>query len=371
MALRLTASEKETRDVAAEKVENQKLLGLSFQEKGMLDMALATFNKLPFTEDMKLVYVNLGLDYENRGQRDKAYLVYKKVFDVDPRFEDVAPRLERLSQARASASLFGAPTGRDRSRLRRPTRCLDSGRSRHAPPSRRRSPRVVPLARGQPARGTDGPGGPDRARPAALPRQSRPRAASSRKSRSETSLPTQMAPRSRADARDARDRGRLSPPRPTPVPGGPVVPGSRFGRYEVERHLGRGGMGDVYLVRDTVINRQAALKTIRLDTDLDPKQLIEMRQRFYREAQTAGSLHAPQHRHRLRRGRRPGHVLHRDGVRRGPDAHAVDEEAALQRAADQARHLPRGHGARRMRTRTASSTATSSPTTSCCPRSAP
>jgi len=71
------------------------------------------------------------------------------------------------------------------------------------------------------------------------------------------------------------------------------MPGSRFGRYQVERHLGRGGMGDVYLVRDTVINRQAALKTIRLDTDLDSKQLIEMRQRFYREAQTAGNLQSP------------------------------------------------------------------------------
>jgi serine/threonine-protein kinase len=79
----------------------------------------------------------------------------------------------------------------------------------------------------------------------------------------------------------------------TPIPGGPVMPGSRFGRYQVERHLGRGGMGDVYLVRDTVINRQAALKTIRPDADLDAKQVIEMRQRFYREAQTAGKLSSP------------------------------------------------------------------------------
>jgi serine/threonine-protein kinase len=69
-----------------------------------------------------------------------------------------------------------------------------------------------------------------------------------------------------------------------------VALGSRFGRYQVERHIGRGGMGDVYLVRDTVINRQAALKTIRPDTDMDARQLIEMRQRFYREAQTAGKL---------------------------------------------------------------------------------
>jgi serine/threonine-protein kinase len=61
----------------------------------------------------------------------------------------------------------------------------------------------------------------------------------------------------------------------------------------VERHLGRGGMGDVYLVRDTVINRRAALKTIRVDADLDPKQVIEIRQRFYREGRIAGQLTHP------------------------------------------------------------------------------
>jgi serine/threonine-protein kinase len=52
-------------------------------------------------------------------------------------------------------------------------------------------------------------------------------------------------------------------------------------------------MGDVYLVRDTVINRRVALKTIRVDADLDAKQIIEMRQRFYREGQTAGQLTHP------------------------------------------------------------------------------
>jgi serine/threonine protein kinase len=52
-------------------------------------------------------------------------------------------------------------------------------------------------------------------------------------------------------------------------------------------------MGDVYLVHDTVIDRRAALKTMRLDADLDPKQTIEVRQRFYREGKTAGSLTHP------------------------------------------------------------------------------
>jgi serine/threonine-protein kinase len=249
VALRLTASEKETRDVGAERVESQKLLGLSFQEKGMLDMALATFNKLPFSEDMKLVYLNLGLDYLNRGHRDKAFLVYKRLFDLDPRFEDVAQRLERLSQAGVSGSLFTAPTA---SVGKTPT------------PVRMAPTTESPLA----GLATPVPSSADE-------------------------MQTELAP----TARDAVHPGAtpLPPARPaaTTLPSGPAPPGARLGRYEVERHLGRGGMGDVYLVRDTVINRKVALKTIRVDADLDPKQTIEIRQRFYREGQTAGQLTHP------------------------------------------------------------------------------
>ncbi len=279
-ALRLTASEQETRDVAAEKVENQKLLGLSFQEKGMLDMALATFNKLLVSNDMKLVYVNLGLDYENRGQRDKAYLVYKKVFDVDPRFEDVAHRMERLSQAGAGSSLFGAPTGQ----LAGAATAAGAAASESTGPPPMSPSLVASLAPGQGAMED----APTALAPTAVPAA----AATAPEIAEETNLPTRVAPAA-APTRAVPATVVGTPAAFTPGPGGPVMPGSRFGRYQVERHIGRGGMGDVFLVRDTIINRQAALKTIRPDTDLDPKQIIEMRQRFYREAQTAGKLTHP------------------------------------------------------------------------------
>jgi CHASE2 domain-containing sensor protein/tRNA A-37 threonylcarbamoyl transferase component Bud32 len=278
LGLRLTASEKETRDVGAEKLENQRLLGLSFQEKGMLDMALATFNKLPFTPDMKLVYLNLGLDYENRGHRDKAFIVYKKIFDADPTFEDVAQRMERLSQAGFSGSLFATPTALGA----RPTAL--GARPTPPPAVRVGPPTESPLAGLVP---TPLPA----AAPAASPVN-------------EDDLMTELSPGARADAVPAPaaavapthivpSAAGAPPPAATSVPVGPAPPGARLGRYEVERHLGRGGMGDVYLVRDTVINRRAALKTIRLDADLDPKQTIEIRQRFYREGQTAGQLTHP------------------------------------------------------------------------------
>jgi serine/threonine-protein kinase len=107
------------------------------------------------------------------------------------------------------------------------------------------------------------------------------------------SAPSQPAPTPQPAAPSPPTRTPAGVPVVTAAPGGPIGPGSRFSRYEVEQHLGRGGMGDVYLVRDTVINRKAALKTIRPDTGLDARQLIEMRQRFYREAQTAGKLAHP------------------------------------------------------------------------------
>ena len=265
VALRLTASEKETRDVGAEKLENQRLLGLSFQEKGMLDMALATFNKLPFTEDMKLVYLHLGLDYENRGLPQKAFLVYKKIFDLDPRFEDVATRMERLSQAGASGSLFAAPTGFV-GRTTTPVRMAPTTESPLAglvPPSDPTSIEDLPTEMAPTAHGAVHP-----TAPAATPAHQ----------------PTQAIPAPGAA---------MASSAAAVAPSGPAPPGARLGRYEVERHLGRGGMGDVYLVRDTVINRRAALKTIRVDADLDPKQVIEIRQRFYREGQTAGQLTHP------------------------------------------------------------------------------
>ncbi len=269
VALKLTASERETRDVAAEKLESQKLLALSFQEKGMLDMALATFNKLPFTQDMKHVYLNLGLDYENRGQRDKAYLVYKKIFDSDPGFEDVAPRMERLSQAGAGPSLFPVPA----TNLGRAPTPAPTSRAPVYPPAA--TPAPV-----EPAEPMDMEDAPTEMSPASAGVPSEPARASG------ASVPA-------AGSGSLRSMPSSGVPLLTPAPGGPIVPGSRFSRYEVEQHLGRGGMGDVYLVRDTVINRKAALKTIRGDTGLEAQQVIEMRQRFYREAQTAGKLAHP------------------------------------------------------------------------------
>ncbi len=61
-----------------------------------------------------------------------------------------------------------------------------------------------------------------------------------------------------------------------------------IGRYEVIEVLGRGAMGVVYLARDPIIDRELAVKTLRVDLDMEFAD--EFRERFMREARAAGRL---------------------------------------------------------------------------------
>jgi serine/threonine-protein kinase len=67
----------------------------------------------------------------------------------------------------------------------------------------------------------------------------------------------------------------------------------RLGRYALEREIGRGAMGIVYLGRDTAINRLVAIKAIPLASEFSDAELVEARSRFFREAETAGRLNHP------------------------------------------------------------------------------
>jgi serine/threonine protein kinase/Flp pilus assembly protein TadD len=70
---------------------------------------------------------------------------------------------------------------------------------------------------------------------------------------------------------------------------GPSMPvGHRIGGYEVQSHLGEGGMGVVYRALDTKLNRPVAIKLL-----CDDLADAAARRRFQREAQTASSLNHP------------------------------------------------------------------------------
>ena len=84
--------------------------------------------------------------------------------------------------------------------------------------------------------------------------------------------------------------------------GAPELPGKkqkisgapqRLGRYVIEKRIGRGAMGAVYLARDPRINRPVALKAIPIEKDFEDDELKEARLRFYREAESAGRLQHP------------------------------------------------------------------------------
>jgi len=82
-------------------------------------------------------------------------------------------------------------------------------------------------------------------------------------------------------------------------PGGTVIlPGGgvekpMLGRYQVEKELGKGAMGIVYLGKDPKIGRVVAIKTMALSQEFDPDELKDVKERFFREAETAGRLAHP------------------------------------------------------------------------------
>ena len=70
------------------------------------------------------------------------------------------------------------------------------------------------------------------------------------------------------------------------------LPG-RVGRYDVERMLGEGGMGRVFLARDTVLGRRVAVKILRDDLDLTPELTTQLFERMRHEARAAAALSHP------------------------------------------------------------------------------
>ena len=67
--------------------------------------------------------------------------------------------------------------------------------------------------------------------------------------------------------------------------------GHTLGRYEILDELGRGAMGIVYKARDPLIERHVAVKTLRSDFTAEEQPTV--RERFLREARSAGRLSHP------------------------------------------------------------------------------
>lgn len=180
--------------VEAESIETNKMLGLSFQGQGMLDIAFEKFRKCPVDDSMKDVLYNLGLDYERKRQFNKAIAVYEHILTVDTNYKGLDARIKSLKTASDAVVIGGASqmsgtviVGGDGTMVQRPT----------------------------------------------------------------------------------------------------------LGRYEIIKELGRGAMGTVYLGEDPKIKRKVAIKTLRFDDDVPETQIKAVKERFFREAESAGRLSHP------------------------------------------------------------------------------
>jgi serine/threonine-protein kinase len=169
--------------------EDLKMLGLSFQSQGMLDVAFDKFRQCPVSDkSVKEILYNLGLDFERKRMFNKAIAVYNHLLKGG-RFKDAKKKVAELQEMEKS----------------------------------------VVLGNGS------------------------------------------------RDATMIIGKGATTP---------------TLGRYEVVRELGQGAMGTVYLGRDPKINREVAIKTLNLH-DVEPDQLKEVKERFFREAEAAGRLNHP------------------------------------------------------------------------------
>jgi len=67
------------------------------------------------------------------------------------------------------------------------------------------------------------------------------------------------------------------------------TPSNFFGNYQMERELGRGGMGTVHLAKDIGLNRKVALKILRSDLGQD----VGFSKKFLEEVEITASLAHP------------------------------------------------------------------------------
>jgi serine/threonine-protein kinase len=98
------------------------------------------------------------------------------------------------------------------------------------------------------------------------------------------------APASPASTPVAHDRTMTAPPAPRPAAQGLAQGDVLANRYRVQRQLGRGGMGAVYLAHDEVLGDLVALKVISSAWAADEAAMIE---RFKRECAAARKVSSP------------------------------------------------------------------------------
>ncbi len=84
--------------------ETNRMLGLTFQGQGMLELAFDKFRTCPIDDSMKELLYNLGQDFERKRMSSKALSVYQHVATKDKGYKDIEQRIKRLSAAESSGT---------------------------------------------------------------------------------------------------------------------------------------------------------------------------------------------------------------------------------------------------------------------------
>ncbi|KKK89494.1 hypothetical protein LCGC14_2732530, partial [marine sediment metagenome] len=106
---RFMFTEKRKEKVESDSLETNKMLGLSFQGQGMLDLAYEKFMKVPIDgedESIKDHLYNLALDFERKRQFNKSVSIYEHIKTAG-NFRDIDDKIEKLTKA-GDSMIFGS-----------------------------------------------------------------------------------------------------------------------------------------------------------------------------------------------------------------------------------------------------------------------
>ena len=112
----MVISQKSLAISSKESIETNRMLGLSLQSQGLLDLAFEKLRKCPLDDAMKDVLYNLGLDFERKRMINKAISVYGYIAREGGVFRDLDTRVPKLKKFAGELPL-GKHKGKDGGKL--------------------------------------------------------------------------------------------------------------------------------------------------------------------------------------------------------------------------------------------------------------
>jgi len=94
-----------TTGLSQEAIETNRMLGISLQSQGLLDLAFEKFRKCPLDDQLRDIIYNLGLDYERKRMINKAISIYEYINKKEKAFKDLNERIPKLKKVLSSLPL--------------------------------------------------------------------------------------------------------------------------------------------------------------------------------------------------------------------------------------------------------------------------